>query len=181
MMSKGVAPEHSLARPLLLSMARVAIGVTGIFLLLSLVPEERNAQLAIPLIGFLTMGIGYAAFLKRQLTRVKKSKYPGLTAAEALIFSAAMFLAIFAATYVLVAGENPQAFTEPLDHFSAVYFALTVLATVGFGDITPVSTVARLVTMVQMALGLAFVAVLVRLVSGAAQAATQRKRQEPSD
>jgi len=42
------------------------------------------------------------------------------------------------------------------------------LATVGFGDITPVSTVARATAMVQMAIDIAFIAVLVRIISSVA-------------
>jgi hypothetical protein len=96
-----------------------------------------------------------------------------------------MFLALFAVIYVSLSQHNDQAFTEELDAFSAYYFALTVLATVGFGDITPVTTLARSVTMVQMAIDLALIGILVRIVSTAANRAisgrrTLRQPQQPS-
>ncbi|MEK9736045.1 MAG: potassium channel family protein [Candidatus Nanopelagicales bacterium] len=62
---------------------------------------------------------------------------------------------------------EPSAFSEPLDAFTAYYFAVTVLATVGFGDITPVITPARAIAMVQMVIDLALLATLVRLGTSA--------------
>lgn len=160
---------------------RTVLGLVLIFVVMSLAPEEQGPMLAVPILGFGALVAIYSAFFVRQIKRVKHSRYPGVTAAEAMILAGAMFLAVFASLYTVISGNDSGAFTEPLDHFSALYFALTVLATVGFGDITPVSTSARLVTMFQMALGLAFVAVLVRVVSGAAQSATQRRKQGSTD
>ena len=95
-------------------------------------------------------------------------------------FSYLLGLAIFAVIYVLISEGNPESFTEPLDRFTAYYFALTVLATVGFGDITPVTTLARAVTMIQMSLDLALIAVLVKVMGGAAKSALGKRKQPPS-
>lgn len=179
-MSSDTQPPRGKRLALLLfqSVVRTALGLILIFFFLSLTPQGRDPRLLIPILGFVGLIALYSWFFARQLKRIKNARYPGITSAEALILSAAMFLAIFAAVYVVTSSNNPGAFTEELSHFSAMYFALTVLATVGFGDITPVSDFARLVTMIQMALGLAFVAVLVRMVSGAAQSAMERRRSE---
>ena len=69
----------------------------------------------------------------------------------------------------MMSGKNPDSFTEPLDHFSAFYFALTVLATVGFGDITPATSGARLACMIQMGIDIGFIAVMLKVVTSAAQ------------
>ena len=87
------------------------------------------------------------------------------------------FLALFAVIYVSLSQHNPQAFSERLDPFAAYYFSLTVLATVGFGDITPVTVLARSVTMVQMAIDLALIGILVRIVSSAANRAKGKKQE----
>jgi voltage-gated potassium channel len=42
--------------------------------------------------------------------------------------------------------------------FDAVYWATTALTTVGYGDIYPVTTIGRIVSMVSSVLGIAFVA-----------------------
>ena len=65
---------------------------------------------------------------------------------------------------------NPAAFTMPggatLDGFSAIYFSFITLSTVGYGDIAPVSRVARMLAMTEAITGLFYVAVLIsRLVS----------------
>ena len=120
-----------------------------------------------------------------------KARYPTLRAAEALILVAAMFLAIFAMVYVMISLRHRPPSPRRSTRFSAYYYSLTVLATVGFGDIAP-NTVARRArsTMVQMALDIAFIAVLIRVMGGAATKApscgassssrTDRRRRRPS-
>ncbi len=107
----------------------------------------------------------FILFLRWRLKKLEAAAYPGWAALELYALAVVMFVAIFSKLYLMISLTNPQAFTEQLDHFTSYYFALTVLATVGFGDITPVTVVARALTMVQMALDLAFIALLVRLVS----------------
>ena len=48
----------------------------------------------------------------------------------------------------------------------------------GFGDIAPVSVGARSVTMVQMALDIAFIAVLIRVMGGAASRAVEKRERQ---
>ena len=76
--------------------------------------------------------------------------------------------------YVMVARLDPGAFTLPagssagatLDGFSAFYFSFSTLCTVGYGDITPVSKVARMLAVTEAITGLFYVAVLIsRLVA----------------
>jgi hypothetical protein len=50
--------------------------------------------------------------------------------------------------------------------FNAFYFSFVTLSTVGYGDITPVSKVARMLAALEAMTGLLYVAVLIaRLVS----------------
>jgi hypothetical protein len=46
----------------------------------------------------------------------------------------------FAATYVRMFTANPDAFSQPLDRVGGVYLSLTIMATVGFGDIAAATT-----------------------------------------
>jgi len=150
------------------SCLRIVIGFAVIWLALSLVPEEPGVDLAGPIVVMVAFGALYVWYFRRQLKKIKRSKFPQLAAVEALILIATMFLAVFAAVYVMLSTADASAFSEDLDHFTAYYFALTILATVGFGDITPVSNVARATAMVQMAIDIAFIAVLVRIISSVA-------------
>ena len=74
----------------------------------------------------------------------------------------------WAASYRLLDGLNPEAFSVNFqgDFNAAMYFSLTTITTLGYGDITPVSPFARLWATMEAAVGLLYVAILVsRLVS----------------
>ena len=161
---------------------RIIISAIFIWVCLGLVPEEPASKGLVPVL-LVALGVTiYILTFRRQLRDIRNAEYPMLRSIEALIFVAMMFLAIFAAIYVMISAADQAAFTEPLNHFTAYYFSLTVLATVGFGDITPVTTGARLACMFQMAIDIAFIAVTVRVLSSAAKQgiAARRARQQPA-
>jgi voltage-gated potassium channel Kch len=73
-----------------------------------------------------------------------------------------------------VAQVNPNAFSfntrsgtaTVMSGFTAIYFSFTTLMTVGYGDITPVADVARMLAMLEAMTGTLFVGVMIaRLVS----------------
>jgi hypothetical protein len=103
------------------------------------------------------------------------SDYPALRAIEALAAAIPLFLLVFAATYFKLADVRPQAFTEPLTRTDALYFTVTVFATVGFGDIAPVATAARVTVMVQMLGDLLVVGLVLRGMLGAVRTSLQRR------
>jgi hypothetical protein len=76
--------------------------------------------------------------------------------------------------YTFVAQVNPDAFSfntrsetaAVMSGFTAIYFSFTTLMTVGYGDITPVADVARMLAMLEAMTGTLFVGVMIaRLVS----------------
>jgi len=71
--------------------------------------------------------------------------------------------------------NDPAGFSSPLGHVNALYFTVTVFATVGFGDIVPVTGVSRLVTSVQMLLDLVVLGAVVRIVIFAARRRIDQK------
>ena len=70
-------------------------------------------------------------------------------------------------------------FTQPLTRTDALYFAVTVFSTVGFGDITPKSEAARVVLIVQMLTNIALLGAGARVLLGAVRRSQQR--QDTSD
>jgi hypothetical protein len=76
--------------------------------------------------------------------------------------------------YVLVGALNPAAFAltagtdvgATMDGFHAFYFSFVTLCTVGYGDVIPVSKIARMLAVLEAIAGLFYVAVLIsRLVA----------------
>ena len=103
------------------------------------------------------------------------SRYPGVRAVEALALIIPLFLVLFASTYFLMERASAASFTEPLTRTDALYFAVTVFSTVGFGDIAAKSETARVVLIVQMLADLAFLGVGARLLLGAVQRGRERR------
>ena len=112
-----------------------------------------------------------------QLPLIARSRYPGLRAVEAMALSVLIFLTLFARLYLSADAGDHAAFSQTLDHTTALYFTITVFATVGFGDIVAQTQAAMLLVSVQMLLDLVVLGVVVRLLliagqtRGAAQAA----------
>ncbi len=106
---------------------------------------------------------------------VAGSRYPGVRAAEALALVLPFFLLLFASTYFVLERNSAANFTQPLTRTDALYFTVTVFTTVGFGDITAKSETARVVVIVQMLAGLAFLGAGVRVLLGAVQRGRERR------
>jgi hypothetical protein len=122
-------------------------------------------------IGLLILGV-VAAW---QIRAILASSTPRLRAINAVGVGLPLLLLIFASTYLVIARNVPDGFTEPLDHTDALYFTITVFTTVGFGDIAPRAEVARIFAMVQMIVGLVAVGVVAKIVFGAVQLAVQQR------
>lgn len=74
------------------------------------------------------------------------------------IFSYLLTILGFSFVYQLVSKNDPVSFNVgQLDLTSASYFSLGTMATAAYGDIYPISTTARILTMIQTIIGLAFV------------------------
>ncbi len=74
----------------------------------------------------------------------------------------------WAVSYRFLDGLSPDAFTATFqgDFNAALYFSLTTITTLGYGDIAPVMPFARLWATIEAAVGLLYVAILVsKLVS----------------
>jgi voltage-gated potassium channel len=107
------------------------------------------------------------ALIAWQVRGIARSPYPSLRALETLAVALPLFLMLFAGTYTVLSQVDPASFSEPMSRTDAVYFTVTVFATVGFGDISPVSTAARVVVTVQMLANLLLLGFVVRSILSA--------------
>jgi voltage-gated potassium channel len=152
-----------------------AVGSTAvlgvIYYLLPLDRASTTVAVIMLLIGLVVL-IALVAF---QVRSIMRSRFPMLRGVEALATSIPLFLLLFAATYVVLAAISAGNFTEPLSRTDALYFTVTVFATVGFGDITAKTEVARLVVTGQMMADLVVLGVGVKVLLGAVQRGRQRQ------
>lgn len=111
-----------------------------------------------------------------QLREVARSPYPRIRAIGALSTSVPLFFVFFATVYFLMDRAAPGTFNVPLSRLDALYFVVTVFATVGFGDIVAVTEPARAVVLVQMLGDLVVVGFVARAFVGALQTGLNRRR-----
>jgi voltage-gated potassium channel len=121
------------------------------------------------------------ALVAFQVRAIIASRFPGLRAIEALATSVPLFLALFAGTYVVIARLSPGSFTAPLSRTDALYFTVTVFSTVGFGDITAKTEIARLVVTGQMIADLVILGLAIKAIVGAVRRGRQRQPQDASN
>jgi len=130
----------------------------------------------------LRLGVGFAIFiavLTVEIRSITKARHPMLRAGVAMAVVIPLFLLFFAWMYLNMSTSDPATFR--VDHMSrttALYFAVTIFSTVGFGDITPHTDLARLATTLQMLADLAVVAIVIRLILGAASRSTAERDRE---
>jgi voltage-gated potassium channel len=116
-----------------------------------------------------------------QIRAITRAAYPGVRAIEALASTVPLFLLLFAATYFLLAQADPANFSShALTRTDAVYFTVTIFATVGFGDITATSQTARLLVSAQMMLDLLVFGLGLRVFLGAIERGRQHHAPDPS-
>ena len=165
-------------RRLILRACAQALATTTVLIALYYVlplDERSTATTVIQLVLGLVVLAGIVAW---QVRAIIGAKFPRVRVLQALFVAVPFYVVIFAAAYFLIAGSGDTNFAEPLSRTDALYFTVTVLSTVGFGDITPRSEMARLVVTVQMIANLILIGLGARTLLGAAQLGLQR-RSEP--
>ncbi len=127
----------------------------------------RQFSNARPLVQLTVSILLIGSVLAWELRRIVKAKLPELRAIEALGSFIPFFLLMFSFAYLSMSQNDPNSFTQPLDHIRAVYFTVTTFSTTGYGDITPNLNPVRIVTAIQMLIDLALLGAIVRLLSRA--------------
>jgi len=118
----------------------------------------------------------FGAIVGVQVPLITRARYPLLRGMESLALTILLFILIFARVYLSNSVADPAVFTQPLDKDTAVYFTVTVFATVGFGDIVAASNPMKLLVTLQMLLNLVVFGLVIRVISSAAQRGAARKQ-----
>jgi hypothetical protein len=126
----------------------------------------------------LTTVVVIAVVIALQFRAIQVARFPALRAIEGFALIVPSLLLGFAATYVRLSTANPDAFNQPLDRVGAVYFSMTIMATVGFGDIAATTNGARITVMAQMAADVIVLVVVARIMVNAVKMKTGRSPDE---
>ena len=159
-----------IVRGLLRALA-TTVALVALYYLLPLDHSTRWLAITMLVIGLVAL-IGLIAF---QVRTIIVSPFPGLRAVEALATSIPLFLLLFASTYVVMGAIAANSFNQPMTRTDALYFTVTVFATVGFGDITAKTETARLLVTGQMIVDLIILGIGARVILGAVQRGRQRQ------
>ena len=151
---------------------RALVRIMGVTVLLVVVYAVFPVDLHADGTTWLVLGGGIAAFLVAltyQVRRIVASPMPQLRAAETLATVVPLFIIVFSLVYVGLSQNDPASFSEPITKVGGIYFTVTILSTVGFGDITATNDTTRLVVTLQMLIDLLIIGVLVKVIMGASR------------
>jgi voltage-gated potassium channel len=173
----AAAREARWVRRVVLTVLRALASTTALVGIYYLLPLDRTSiwgAVAMLGAGLLAL-IGLIVF---QVRSVIKATYPAQRAVEALATSAPLFLLLFAGTYFVMGSEN---FSEPMSRTDALYFTVTVFATVGFGDIVATSEAARALVTGQMVAGIVVIGIGARIIVDAVKYGRDQQPLQGSD
>ncbi|MFL6048124.1 MAG: potassium channel family protein [Propionibacteriaceae bacterium] len=150
--SSGSKPSNKASRGfrrVFVTLLRALGSTAALVAIYYLLPLDRSSIGVV--IGILAVGLlALVGLVAIQVRGIIRSPYPVLRAVGALATSVPLFLLLFAGTYFVMGTISAGTFSQPLTRTDALYFTVTVFATVGFGDITAVTEPARVLVIGQM-------------------------------
>ena len=167
-------PKHATRRLLILSLTRSFLIAVALLFVYYRVPIH-GITTAGTAIGLSITVVLFTISLTLEIRAILRADHPVSRAVETVATLLPLLLLLFAALYVAISAETPTAFSTPFNRTGALYFTITTFATVGYGDITPVTDLARIVAMTQMIIDLAVLGAVFRLVVHAAQPGRARR------
>jgi hypothetical protein len=148
-------------RAVILSFLRsVSVAVAGFVLYFTLPfdsTNDFNTGLAL-LVGL----VAVAALTAWQAWTIAHSPFPLIRAVEGLMTTFPLVMLLFATTYFVMEQYQAHSFTQGMTRVDSLYFTVTTFATVGYGDITPVTESARLTVILQMVVDLVLIGLVAR-------------------
>lgn len=102
--------------------------------------------------------------IRAQGRRSNRRQTPDYVRIQWLLTALYALVLLFALTYAAVALQVPGQFAGLENRTDALYFSVTLVATVGFGDIHPVGGAARLIATVHMVFNLIYVGTAIRML-----------------
>ena len=126
--------------------------------------ERAATSLSLTLAGAVGLGWAITAEVRRQLAGVSTVRIPGLFMLLGLV------VFVFAFGYYLLETTAPGQMAGLETRTDALYFTLSTLGTVGFGDVHAVGQMARGLVSIQIVFDVVFVAALAATLTGKVRA-----------
>ena len=117
------------------------------------------------LAGMLLALSGFVLVVRTQLKGLHSGRWPVMAKVEALLTALYLLVLVFATTYFIVYRVAPDQIVGIADRTDSLYFSVTVISTVGFGDVHAVGTAGRLIVTGQMLFDLVYVGTALRALS----------------
>jgi len=164
--------RKELLNAILIALAAATV-VVGLYYL---VPISRPHE---PVLVQVAVGVAIVGVvLAHEIRAILRHDAPMARGLVSLAIVIPLFIVLFALIYFSMAHSDASAFGEPLSRTAALYFTITVLSTVGFGDITPKTDLARIAVSAQMVADAVLLVVAVRLILRSATKRTTQVRAE---
>ena len=142
----------------------VVLGCLAIYIVCPVPGKDAPPVLSWLLFAAGVIAIGYAVVaLVRKRRMSPEDSGVRLEALVALVYALVVF---FALTYLSLATREDE-FVDLENRVDALYFTVSTVATVGFGDVHAVGSAARIAVTVQMAMDLLVLGIAARLVGPA--------------
>jgi voltage-gated potassium channel Kch len=167
---------HASRRQIALAVLQILAAMVALLFAYFMLPLTDRDNLVL---GVFAVVAGLAVFgfiFWRQLHGIRRADYPLLRAAEAVVVIATTFIVIMSTIASIFSTADASNYSEPLSRLDALYFTVTTLATVGFGDITPTAPATRAFTTLQIVLGVALLGVGLRALVTVAQEVSEGRR-----
>ena len=172
---EDLTPSHRHRLEAVLLARSVIVGIL-LFVAYYLLPLNKPEGFGVALlVGGLIL---VAAVVAWQVRAIQNSPFPRLRGFQTLISGIPLLLVVFAAVYYLTGQAQADSFTQPMDKIGAMYFTVTVFSTVGFGDITATTDLARTLVTVQMLVNLVVIGLVAKVIFGAVDTGVKKRSAE---
>ena len=175
-------PQHPTSVVVRAGVPAVGAGLIAVAAVIGLymwmpVPQAEDSPLGVVL-ALVFVGLVYLVLAIWSVARINKSRHPLRAGMTLLAVMITAVVVMFALTYVTMSAHNPATFNVPLDKVSALYFTMTILTTVGFGDIHAVTHAGMIAVMIQMVISLTLITTVARVLVSAARQATRKQMEQ---
>lgn len=158
-------PPHPMLRVLLRTTTTLVLLTVGYFALPFALDWGEPALFAQLALSAVALG-GLFFLFRRQVRSSLQLRSMPYARVEWLLSGLYLIILVFALTYAVIAVNAPDQFVEMSNRMDALYFSVTLMATVGFGDVHPAGDFARALVTAHMLFNLIYIGTAVRLLTG---------------